>query len=245
MNLVILTLFPGFVESFFATSIVGRAVSEGLVSVKVVDIRDHAADRHRSVDDSPYGGGAGMVLLPGPLGEAIDTNRSERTHCVYPTPSGTLFNQAAAHRLAARDEVMVICGRYEGIDERVIEEHVDEELSIGDYVLSSGELAALAIADACIRLRPGVIAPESLAEESFCDGLLEYPHYTRPEEWRGRSVPPVLLSGHHGEIARWRRQKQLEKTARNRPDLLRSAALTAEERESLPAPGERSNDGRD
>jgi tRNA (guanine37-N1)-methyltransferase len=245
MKITLLTLFPGFVETYFETSIVGRAVKEGLIEVSVVDVRDFATDTHRTVDDAPYGGGAGMVLMAGPLGRAIEAHRTTTSRCVYATPSGIPFSQEHARRLASCDEVLLVCGRYEGVDERIIERYIDEEVSIGDYVLSSGELAALVIVDACARLIDGVITRESLEEESFQDGLLEYPLYTRPEIWDGESVPPVLLSGHHAEIARWRRRKQLEKTARNRPDLLASAELTAEERATFCAPRERSNDGRD
>lgn len=220
LKLWILTLFPEFLESYFRTSIMGRAIRDGTVAVSIVDIREFAMDRHRSVDDAPYGGGAGMVLMPEPLAAALDSVDAASKKCIYPTPSGKRFTQETAERLSRESELVFLCGRYEGIDQRIIDEYVDEELTIGDYVLSSGELAALVIVDAVFRLRDGVISRESLREESFQDGLLEYPLYTRPEVFRGRSVPEVLLSGHHRLIDEWRKKERAEKTVRNRPDLL-------------------------
>ena len=216
-------------KHYFTTSIVGKAVERGAVVPEVVNIRDFAVDRHRSCDDAPYGGGAGMVLLPEPLGRALDSVDAHRRHVVFPSPSGRSFTQKDAERLAAHDEVVLICGRYEGIDQRIIDRYVDEEVSIGDYVLSSGELAAMVIVDAVYRLRDGMLRPESVSDESFQDGLLEYPHYTRPEEYRGDRVPDILLSGHHAKIAEWRRRRQVVKTAQNRPDLIARAPLNAEE----------------
>lgn len=230
-GITVLTLFPELVREYFATSIVGKAVDRGALTTDVVNIRDFAIDRHRSCDDAPYGGGAGMVLLPEPLGRALDSVDARERHVVFPSPSGKRFTQRDAERLAHQDGVVLICGRYEGIDQRVIDLYVDEELSLGDYVLSSGELAAMVIIDAVYRLREGMLRPESVSEESFQDGLLEYPHYTRPEEYRGLRVPEVLLSGHHARIAEWRRRKQIERTARVRPDLIDGAQLSSVEHE--------------
>ena len=229
----VLTLFPDIVERYFATSIVGKAVDRGVLVPNVVDVRDFATDRHRSCDDAPYGGGAGMVLTPEPLARALESVDAGRRRVIFPSPSGKRFDQKTAERISRIDDFVLICGRYEGIDQRIIDEYVDEELSIGDYVLSSGELAAMVIVDAVYRLREGMIRPESVREESFQDGLLEYPHYTRPEEFRGRRVPDVLLSGHHERIARWRREMQLVKTARNRPDLLEGIELTLQEKQTI------------
>ena len=225
----VLTLFPEIVDHYFQTSIVGRAVTRGALRPDVVNIRDFANDRHRTCDDAPYGGGAGMVLLPGPLAGALDSVDAQRRYVVFPTPSGALFRQSDAARLAGLDDLVLICGRYEGIDQRIIDEYVDEEISIGDYVLSSGELAAMVIVDAVYRLREGMIRRESVEEDSFQDGLLEHPHFTRPVEFHGRSVPDVLLSGHHEQIAAWRRREKLRKTARVRPDLLADADLCPDE----------------
>jgi len=230
MNIRILTLFPDFLRQYFETSIMGRAVAAGKIAVTVTDIRDFSTDRHRTVDDAPYGGGAGMVLMPEPLGQAIESVRTPESHCVYPTPSGRIFRQSDARRLSEYEDLILICGRYEGIDQRIIDEYVDEELSIGDYVLSSGELAAMVIVDAVFRLKDGIIRPESLVEESFQDGLLEYPHYTRPEVYHGNPVPDVLISGHHRKITEWRNKKRIEKTMRNRPDLLPTDGSVQDER---------------
>ena len=233
VRISVLTLFPDIVERYFATSIVGKSVARGALVPTVVDVRDFATDRHRTCDDAPYGGGAGMVLMAEPLSRALESVDAARRYVIFPSPSGRRFDQNAAERLSRIDDFVLICGRYEGIDQRIIDEYVDEELSIGDYVLSSGELAAMVIIDAVYRLRDGIIRPESVREESFQDGLLEYPHYTRPEEFRGRSVPGVLLSGHHERIAQWRREMQLAKTARNRPDLLEKIELTLQERQTI------------
>jgi tRNA (guanine37-N1)-methyltransferase len=232
-RITVLTLFPEFVEHYFATSIVGKAVERGILAPEIVNIRDFAVDRHRSCDDAPYGGGAGMVLLPEPLAGALDSVDAARRHVVFPSPSGRRFIQDDAAKLARGNDLVLICGRYEGIDQRIIDQYVDEELSLGDYVLSSGELAAMVIVDAVYRLREGMLRPESVSDESFQDGLLEYPHYTRPEEFRGDRVPEVLLSGHHARIAEWRREQQLIRTARNRPDLLDAAQLSPRDRQIL------------
>lgn len=220
MKIAVLTLFREFVERYFETSIMGRAVERGLLEPEIVDIRDFASDKHRSVDDAPYGGGSGMVLMPGPLSEALDSVRGKERRVVYATPSGRPLTQEYARELAKEDSLVFISGRYEGIDQRVIDSYVDDEISIGDYVIASGELAVMVIIDAVFRLRKGVITQGSLDEESFENGLLEYPHYTRPETYRGMTVPEVLLSGHHERIRQWRREQQVEKTRRMRPDLL-------------------------
>ncbi|MFP4211639.1 MAG: tRNA (guanosine(37)-N1)-methyltransferase TrmD [Alkalispirochaeta sp.] len=245
-RITVLTLFPDLVELYFRTSIVGKAVDSGTIEAEVVDIRDFAIDRHRTCDDAPYGGGAGMVLMAGPLAAALDSVDAHRRHVVFPTPSGVPFHQRDAERLAGYDGMVIICGRYEGVDQRIIDEYVDEEVSIGDYVLSSGELAAMVIADGVYRLREGMIRRESVEEDSFQDGLLEYPHYTRPIEFHGRTVPDVLLSGHHRKIAEWRRREKIRRTAERRPDLIETAPLSEEEKQyarSVIRQGER--DGRD
>ena len=224
----VLTLFPGLIDTFLSESILGRAVERGVISYGAIDIRDFAGDRHRTCDDAPYGGGAGMVLKPEPLGSALDSVNAENRRTIFPTPAGRRFTQSTAHELSAEQELVFICGRYEGVDQRIIDHYVDDELTIGDYVVSSGELSALVIVDAVVRLLDGVIAPESLSEESFQDGLLEYPQYTRPEGYKGMSVPEVLLTGHHERIRQWRQQKRVEKTRRYREDLL-GAAVENEE----------------
>jgi len=225
VKLTILTLFPDIIDSFFRNSIMARAVEKGLISYSVVNIRDYALDKHRTCDDAPYGGGAGMVLKTEPLWRCLEAVGAAEKRVLFPTPSGKPFNQDYAGELSKEEELVIICGRYEGIDQRIIDMYVRDEISVGDYVLSSGEVAALVIIDALYRLRDGVIKPESLEEESFSDGLLEYPHYTRPEEFLGLRVPDVLLSGNHAEIRSWRLKKRVEKTARNRPDLLRPDVL--------------------
>ncbi len=220
MKITVLTLFPEIIEGYFSSSIMAKAVEKGLVDYEVVDIRSFAEDKHRTCDDYPYGGGAGMVLKPEPLARALDSVNGLERRVVYPSPSGVLFNQEYAAELSGSPDLVFICGRYEGVDQRIIDLYVDDEISIGDYVISSGEISTLVIVDAVYRLLEGVINGESLVEESFSDGLLEYPHYTRPAVFRGMKVPEILLSGHHARIREWRREKQLEKTGKNRPDLL-------------------------
>lgn len=220
MKFSVLSLFPGIVASFFESSIMARAVERGLVGYELVDIRDFALDRHRTCDDAPYGGGAGMVLKPEPLALALDSLSGKEKRVIYPSPSGRPFTQGLAKELAAEDELVFICGRYEGIDQRIIDLYVDDEISIGDYVISSGEVAALVIIDGVYRLLEGVINGESLSEESFTGGLLEYPHYTRPRVFRNCPVPDILVSGNHGEIDKWRHEMRLEKTMKYRPELL-------------------------
>lgn len=220
MKFTVLSLFPEIVSTFFSTSIMAKAVERGLIGYQLVDIRDFALDRHRTCDDAPYGGGAGMVLKAEPLAGALDSVGAAGKRVVFPTPSGRLFSQQKAVELSAEEELVFICGRYEGIDQRIIDLYVDDEVSIGDYVISSGEVASLVIIDAVYRLVDGVISGESLDEESFTGGLLEYPHYTRPQIFRDLPVPDILLSGNHAEIERWRMQKRIEKTGLNRPELL-------------------------
>ncbi|MBN1685964.1 MAG: tRNA (guanosine(37)-N1)-methyltransferase TrmD [Spirochaetales bacterium] len=220
MNIQVLTLFPEMVRPYFSSSIMKRAVERNLVRYNIVNVRDFAADKHKSCDDAPYGGGAGMVMKPEPLAGALDSVEAGRKRTIFPTPSGRIFDQRYAGELAGESDLVFICGHYEGIDQRIIDLYVDDEITIGDYVLSSGEVASLAIIDTVYRLLSGVISDESLTEESFTDGSLEYPHYTRPEIFRGMRVPEVLLSGHHERIRAWRREQGREKTVRVRPDLV-------------------------
>ena len=231
MTITILTLFPGIFSGYREGSILGRAIERGLVQVRVVDIRDYARDRHHVCDDAAYGGGPGMVMKPEPLTAALEDTTPAGARVVYLTPSGRRYTQRVAEELAAAGDFTLLCGRYEGIDQRVIDTLVTDELSVGDYVLSGGEVAAMAVVDSVTRLVPGVITGESLQEESFSGGLLEYPHYTRPEEFRGMRVPEVLLSGHHEKIRQWRLLRSVEKTLRYRPDLLDSDSLSEEARE--------------
>ena len=236
MRIDVLTLFPRMFESPFAESIVKRARDAALVDVAIHDIRAWATDKHRVVDDAPYGGGAGMVLRPEPLTQAIRAVKGEDGHVVLMSAQGRLFDQAAAQRLAAVPHLVLVAGHYEGVDERVIELEVDEELSIGDYVMTGGELPAMVVVDAVTRLVPGVIEAGSLAHESHTGGLLEGPQYTRPVEHEGRRAPAVLLSGDHQAISSWRRAEAIRRTAERRPDLLEGADLTPEERARLPRP---------
>ena len=234
MKFDIVTIFPRMVEAGFAEGVVSRAMAAGRLDVAVHDLRAYTNDRHRSVDDVPYGGGPGMVLKPEPLVRAVEdvtARRGAPAVVVLPSPQGHRFTHAEARRLGDAGHVLLLCGRYEGVDERVTALVGAEELSIGDYVLSGGELPALVIVDAVSRLVPGVVGDErSVAEDSFADGLLDYPHYTRPEMFRGMRVPEVLLSGHHVEVERWRRRTAVERTTARRPDLLASAALEDAER---------------
>jgi len=234
MRIDVLTLFPKMFEGPFAESIVQRAQDAGLVEIRVHDIRQWAPDRHRTVDDTPYGGGAGMVLKPEPLGAAIRATRGGGGYVALLSAQGRLFDQAAARRLAQVPHLVLVAGHYEGVDERVIESDIDEELSIGDYVLTGGELPAMVVVDAVVRLVPGVIEASSLEHESHTGGLLEGPQYTRPADHEGKRVPQVLLSGDHPAIATWRRSEAIRRTAERRPDLLAGADLTPEERARLP-----------
>ncbi|SLM17537.1 tRNA (guanine-1-)-methyltransferase [uncultured spirochete] len=228
MNIKLLSLFPEILEAYFSASIMKRAVGKGLVSFELVNIRDYAYDRHRKCDDEVFGGGAGMLMKPEPLDRALEAAGSPELRTIYVTPSGRLFNQAMAADLAREENLVILCGRYEGIDQRVIDTRVTDVVSIGDYVLSSGEVAAMVLVDAIYRLVPGVISGESLSEESFSAGLLEYPQYTRPEEYATMHVPEVLVSGNHATIARWRLKASLIKTLAYRPELLHTIDLSGE-----------------
>lgn len=246
MNYHVLTLFPEMVSQGLDTSIIGRAIEKGLISVNAVNIRDFSEDKHKKVDDSPYGGGAGMVMFAEPvymaygyLANHIKTSKEDpstyqKPRVIYVTPQGNIFNQRMAEEFAAEEDLIFLCGHYEGIDERVLELIVTDYVSIGDYVLTGGELPAMVMIDAISRLIPGVLNNEISSEfESFQDNLLEYPQYTRPEVFMGRKVPDVLLSGHHANIEAWRRQQSIIRTYERRPDLLENADLTEEEREFL------------
>ncbi|MCL2139293.1 MAG: tRNA (guanosine(37)-N1)-methyltransferase TrmD [Treponema sp.] len=230
MKYTVLTLFPEIIDAYFSSSIMAKAVQRGLIQYEIINIRDFALDKHRSCDDAPYGGGPGMLMLPEPLSRALESTgvrkknaenafpKEKRT--LYLSPSGRLFNQEMAREFAAEKELVLVCGRYEGIDQRIINLYIDDEVSLGDYILSSGEIAALALIDSSYRLVDKVIKPESLDEESFSGGLLEYPQYTRPEVFDTIKVPEVLLSGHHENIRRWRLEQQVKKTYAYRPDLI-------------------------
>jgi len=236
MRIDILCLFPEMFSSPFDQSIIKRAKERGIVQIVAHNIRDYTHDKHHTVDDYPYGGGPGMVLKPEPIFEAVETIKQQTSPDEMPvillTPRGRLFNQQIAQELALCSHLMLICGHYEGVDERVHEHLATDEISIGDYVLSSGELAAMVIVDAIVRLIPGVLGSEiSLNSESYTGNVLEYPQYTRPQVYRGWSVPPVLLSGNHGEIARWKRRQAISQTAKKRPDLLTKANLSTEEKD--------------
>ncbi len=228
MKFTVLTLFPEIPRAFFESSIMAKAVERGIIAYDLVNIRDFALDRHKTCDDAPYGGGAGQLLLPEPLGRALDSVEAYKRgkHVVYVTPGGRPFTQEKALEYSRMDELVLVCGRYEGIDQRIIDYYVDEEISIGDYVMSSGELAAAVVVDAVYRLVDGVITEESLDEESFSGGLLEYPQYTRPSVYRGMEVPEVLTGGNHEEIRKWRLRKSLQKTLMNRPDLIAKARMS-------------------
>jgi tRNA (guanine37-N1)-methyltransferase len=231
-QVTVLTLFPEMFPGPLGFSLAGKALEGGLWALKTVDIREFASDKHRSVDDTPFGGGAGMVLRPDVVDAALSgaVSGGAVEPVVFLTPRGAPLTQAAVVTYAARPGLTLLCGRYEGVDERVLEARGLEEVSLGDFVLSGGEPAAIALLDACLRLLPGVVGSEAtLEEESFDRGLLEYPHYTRPAEWQGRSVPEVLLSGHHGRIRDWRRQQAEEITRRRRPDLWARHAMSAQD----------------
>ena len=234
MKFDIVTIFPRMVEAGLAEGVVGRARESGLLDIVVHNLRDFTPDRHHVVDDVPFGGGPGMVMKPEPFFAAMDgivERRGRPDAVVILSPAGRRFDQADARKFAGLPHVTILCGRYEGIDERVREALATDEISIGDYVLSGGEAPALVVVDAVARLIPGVVGDEQSVEaDSFSRGLLDYPHYTRPAEHRGRRVPDVLVSGHHGEIRRWRREQALRRTMERRPDLMATAALDADER---------------
>lgn len=239
MTVAVLTLCPALVQAYLAESIMARARARQLISVNVINIRDYTHDRHRTVDDSPYGGGPGMVLKPEPIFEAMDACALWPSHKVYLTPQGVPLTQAKAATLAQLPHLTLLCGHYEGVDQRVLDQ-MDEEISLGDYVLSNGAVAAIALLDVLVRLLPGALGNDASAQQdTFSDGLLEYPQYTRPPAYRGMAVPPVLLEGNHAAIARWRRAMAIAKTRARRPELLARAALTEAERKDLErtAPG--------
>ncbi len=228
MLLTILTLFPEAIEPYLGSSILGHARERGLVTIRTVDFRSFARDRHRTVDDRPFGGGPGMVLKPEPIADCVAALEASEGpfHKIMLSPAGRPFRQEDARRLAGRERLMLLCGRYEGFDERLTQELDWEEISLGDFVLAGGELPALCVAEAVCRLVPGVLGDErSAAEESFEDGVLDHPHYTRPRVWRGRPVPEVLLHGDHARIAAWRAEQARERTRARRPDLASEAAL--------------------
>lgn len=237
MKIAILTLFPEAIEPYISASIPGRARERGAVAISVHNIRDWTTDRHGRVDDYPFGGGAGMVMAPQPLFDCIDAVKGGMpvgTRTAFMTPSGKLFNNRLARELAALPGLLLVCGHYEGVDQRVIDGRADMEISVGDYVITGGELAALIVTDAVIRFIPGVVGNAGVhEEESFEQGLLEYPQYTRPADFRGMKVPDVLVNGHHARIDEWRREQSILKTARTRPDLIKAAPLTPEERKLI------------
>ena len=245
MRIDILTLFPGMFDGPFSESILQRAAERGMVSIDIHNIRDYTYDRHRTVDDYAYGSGVGMVIKPEPVFRAVESIKEKTAPVegnkgvavILLTPQGRLFRQKMAEELSAYNHLILICGRYEGVDERVREHLVTDEISIGDYVLSGGELPAMVVADAVVRLIPGVVgSEESVRNDSHSSGLLEYPQYTRPEVYRGWPVPEVLLSGNHAEIARWQRQQSILRTLKRRPELIDRSSLTEEERSLLQGP---------
>lgn len=235
MNFHILTLFPEMVMDGLSASIIGRAQSKGLLSVEAINIRDFAENKHNRVDDYTYGGGAGMLMQAGPVYGAYQSvveKAQSKPRVIYLSPQGQTFSQSMAEEFAKEEELIFLCGHYEGIDERVLEEIVTDYVSIGDYVLTGGELPAMVMIDAISRLLPGVLHNDVSAEfESFQDNLLEYPQYTRPEEWHGKKVPEILLSGHHANVEKWRREQSIIRTAQRRPDLLQKAELSEKEKE--------------
>ena len=237
MNFHVLTLFPEMIENGLNTSILGRAAAKGLLSFEAINIRDYTLERHGQSDDYPYGGGAGMVMQAEPIYrayEALTDRIGSRPRVVYLTPQGRVFNQSIARELAAEKELVFLCGHYEGVDERVLEMIVTDELSAGDYVLTGGELPAMMMIDCISRLIPGVLNNQDSAEfESFHDNLLEYPQYTRPEVFMGKRVPEILLSGHHANIEKWRREQSILRTFKKRPELLERAALSEKDQEFL------------
>lgn len=238
MNYHVLTLFPEMIMDGMNTSIIGRAIEKGLISLEAINIRDYAEEKRKGrVDDYPYGGGAGMVMQAEPVYasyQALCEKIGKKPRVIYMTPQGQVFRQPLAEELAKEEELVFLCGHYEGIDERVLEEIVTDYVSVGDYVLTGGELPAMVMMDAISRLVPGVLNNEESAQfESFQDNLLEYPQYSRPEEWRGKKVPAVLLSGHHGNVDQWRREQSIKRTLERRPDLLENAELSKKDRKYL------------
>ncbi|MBE7036747.1 MAG: tRNA (guanosine(37)-N1)-methyltransferase TrmD [Ruminococcaceae bacterium] len=234
MRIDCLTLFPDMMRAVLDESIIGRAVKAGILDIRYINIRDFAQNKHNRVDDAPYGGGMGMVMQPEPIYRAFQSvleNAEDKPKVIYMSPQGSVFSQDKAKELAKEEHLVLLCGHYEGVDERVLEEIVDEELSIGDYVLTGGEIPAMAVIDAVARMIPGVLpAEDAYSEESLYNGLLEYPQYTRPPEFLGREVPEVLLSGHHENIRKWRREESIRRTCKKRPELLNDADLTDKEK---------------
>lgn len=229
----VLTLFPEMIEQTLSHSIMGRAQRDGMIGIEAINIRDFTLNKQHHVDDYPYGGGVGMVMQAQPIYDAYQSiaDKAKGARVIYMTPQGRPFTQSVAQELSKEDNLIFLCGHYEGVDERIIEEIVTDEISLGDFVLTGGELAAITIIDAVSRLVPGVLGKaDSFADESFSDGLLEYPQYTRPPIFHGRAVPEILLSGHHANIAKWRREQSLMRTAQKRPDLLPAAELTEKEK---------------
>ncbi len=237
MDFYVFTLFPEMITQGLGTSILGRAMEKKLISLEAINIRDYSTNKHHKVDDYPYGGGAGMVMAPQPVYDAckaLETKIGHKPRVIYLTPQGRVFNQKVAEELAAEEELVFLCGHYEGIDERALELVVTDQISAGDYVLTGGELPAMMMIDCISRLVPGVLNNQLSADiESFHDNLLEYPQYTRPEEFMGKRVPDVLLSGHHANIETWRRQQSIARTLRWRPDLLEDAVLSKKEKQYL------------
>ncbi len=237
MKINIMTLFPEMCEAVLCESIIGRARENGFVEIECVNIRDYTTDKHNRVDDAPYGGGMGMLMQVQPIDDcykAICEKSGKKSRLIYMSPCGEVLTQEKVKKLASLDEITLLCGHYEGIDRRVIDSLVDEEISIGDYVLTGGELPALILADAVSRMLPGVLPNDEAKElESHYNGLLEYPQYTRPYEWNGMKVPDVLISGHHGNIEKWRREQSLLMTAKYRPDMLRKADLSESDKKFL------------
>ena len=237
MKIDILSLFPEMFEGFLNTSIIKRAIDKEVVDIKIHNFREFTQDKHKHVDDYPYGGGAEMVMQPEPIYlayEDVTQNMEKKPRVVYVTPQGSVFNQSMAEEFSKEEDLIFLCGHYEGVDERILEEIVTDYVSIGDYVLTGGELPAMVMIDAVSRLVPGVLNNEESAEfESFHDNLLEHPQYTRPVEFRGRKVPDVLLSGHHGNIDKWRREQSLKRTLERRPDLIETAILSKEDEKYL------------
>lgn len=237
MKINIMTLFPEMCEAVLSESIIGRAREKGFVEIECVNIRDYTTDKHNRVDDAPYGGGMGMLMQVQPIAdcyEAICEKSRKKSRLIYMSPCGEVLTQEKVKELASLDEITLLCGHYEGVDRRVIDSLVDEEISVGDYVLTGGELPALILSDAVSRMLPGVLPNDEAKElESHYNGLLEYPQYTRPYEWNGMKVPDVLISGHHGNIEKWRREQSLLMTAKYRPDMLRKAELSESDKKFL------------
>ena len=246
MKIHVLTLFPEMFPPVTESSILGRAGEKGILDIDLINIRDYTLDKHKRTDDTPYGGGPGMVMRAQPIFDALRVIRAEGKHILYMSPRGRMLDQAMIEQLAREDELVILCGHYEGVDQRFIDECVDEEISIGDFVLTGGEIPAMAVADAVCRLVPGVLPDEECyTDESHWNGLLEYPQYSRPDVWNGRAVPPVLLSGHHANIARWRRKQSIMRTRLRRPDMYSALTFTTKEDKKILAEIENELTGKD